>query len=92
MDKQVAEVAFATAYKQVIIPVTIDMDATTVQQLIDKSGVLVQFPVIDLKTMDVGIFSKLCQLETVVKHGDRVEIYRSLLQHPMEARRKRATG
>jgi putative ubiquitin-RnfH superfamily antitoxin RatB of RatAB toxin-antitoxin module len=92
MDKQVAEIAFATADKQVIVPVTLDKDVSTVQQLIDKSRVLEQFPGIDLKTMGVGIFSKPCQLETVVKQGDRVEIYRSLLQHPMDARRKRAAG
>lgn len=38
----------------------------------------------------VGIFGKVVPLNTILKSGDRVEIYRPLCQDPMEARRKKA--
>jgi len=39
---------------------------------------------------DVGIFSKPCKLDTELRVGDRVEIYRPLIADPKEVRRKRA--
>ncbi len=90
MDKQI-EVAFATPGKQMLISVILSADSIyTIQQVINKSGILQQFPEIDLEKMSVGIFAKKCQLETVVESGDRVEIYRPLHQNPMDARRNRA--
>jgi putative ubiquitin-RnfH superfamily antitoxin RatB of RatAB toxin-antitoxin module len=90
MDRQL-EVSFASPDKQVIIPVKLPDDSTfTVKRAIDESGIMQQFPEIDLAKMAVGVFSKVCELETVVGENDRVEIYRSLYQHPMDARRKRA--
>jgi putative ubiquitin-RnfH superfamily antitoxin RatB of RatAB toxin-antitoxin module len=38
----------------------------------------------------VGIFGKQISLDTILKPGDRVEIYRPLLLSPTEARRLRA--
>jgi hypothetical protein len=38
----------------------------------------------------VGIFGKLCKLETVVRASDRVEIYRPLLADPKLVRQQRA--
>jgi putative ubiquitin-RnfH superfamily antitoxin RatB of RatAB toxin-antitoxin module len=38
----------------------------------------------------VGIFGKLCDLNQLLKAGDRVEIYRALHNDPKEARRQRA--
>ena len=90
MDKQV-EVAFASPDKQVIIPVNLSDDSKfTVKKAIDESGIMQQFPEIDLAKMAVGVFSKICKLDTVVGQNDRVEIYRPLHQHPMDARRNRA--
>ncbi len=40
----------------------------------------------------VGIFGQLKKLTDKVENGDRIEIYRSLLIDPKEARRKRATS
>ncbi|NOQ77207.1 MAG: RnfH family protein [Methylococcaceae bacterium] len=87
MDK--VEVAFAIPEKQVVITVTL-VEGSTVQQAIDTSGVVNQFSEIDLLSMPVGIFGKICKLDQGVKSGDRVEIYRPLLQNPMDARRNRA--
>lgn len=40
--------------------------------------------------LSVGIFSKIVSLDTVLKDGDRIEIYRSLLIDPKEKRRRQA--
>jgi len=83
------EVAFATPDKQVCIPVKLK-EVICVQEAIILSGIKNQCSEIDLSKMKVGIFGKVCDLKKMVSHGDRVEIYRSLLCHPMDARRNRA--
>ena len=88
MDKCV-EVAFAKPEQQWSLSVSYVAGAT-VQQFIEVSGILQQCPEIDLTTMPVGIYGKVCKLNDRVSEGDRVEIYRPLLQHPMDARRNRA--
>ncbi len=83
------EVAYALPMRQVVLKVEVS-PGTTVQQAIESSGVLQQFPQIDFATAVVGIFSRPCRLGDVVKAGDRIEIYRPLLIDPKEARRNRA--
>ncbi len=63
---------------------------TTIEQAVLQSGVLRQFPDIDLERCRVGIYGKLKTLDTVLRAGDRIEIYRPLLADPMDARRRRA--
>lgn len=87
-DKMV-EVAYATPNKQVIIPVKL-LDGMTAQQAIVQSGIVQQFPEIDLQTNKVGLFGKLTSLDTALRHMDRVEIYRALIADPKEVRRQRA--
>jgi len=60
----------------------------TVSDVLLASGVLASHP--EVKGMPVGIFSTLVTLDTAVKSGDRVEIYRQLLVDPKEKRRQRA--
>ncbi len=55
-------------------------EGATVRDVIAHSGLLDQFPEIDLDTMKVGIFGAVTKLEKPVKEGDRVEIYRPI--HP----------
>lgn len=83
------EVAFALVDKQVIIPVEVAAHAT-IKDAIERSGILHQFPDIDLSQNKVGIFSKLGKLDTPLKPGDRVEIYRTLIADPKEVRKQRA--
>lgn len=47
-----------------------------------------------LRTLKTGIWSKLRPLDTPLRSGDRVEVYRPLTVDPKEARRQRyqATG
>jgi putative ubiquitin-RnfH superfamily antitoxin RatB of RatAB toxin-antitoxin module len=63
---------------------------TTLHQAIDSSGVVAEAPEIDLSVWRVGIHGKLKPLDTVLREGDRVEIYRPLTADPKEARRRRA--
>ena len=63
---------------------------TSIAQAIEASGVLKQFPQIDLTQQRVGIFGKLKTPDTLLREGDRVEIYRPLQADPKETRRRRA--
>lgn len=65
---------------------------TQVQDAIEQSGVLHQFPEIDLGQNKVGIFGKVVKPQQVLQDGDRIEIYRPLIADPREARKRRAAG
>lgn len=83
------EVAFANSEQPIIIQLKVG-EGSSVQQVIKLSGIAKQVADVDLASLKVGIFSQLCNLDKIVEQDDRVEIYRPLPQHPMEARRKRA--
>lgn len=83
------EVVYANPSQQALIRLDLPAE-TTVETAILQSGVLEQFPEIDLTVNAVGIFSKRVTLDQVLSDGDRVEIYRPLLIDPKQARRKRA--
>ena len=83
------EVAFATPDKQVIKALNVPVGAT-MEQAVEKSGILDEFPEIDLAKNKMGIFGKLGKKTAELKAGDRVEIYRPLIADPKESRRKRA--
>ncbi len=89
-DEQIkVEVAYAQPDGQVIIPVDIENGAN-LDDAINLSGILDQFPDIDLTKNKVGIFGKLAKLDRELRSGDRVEIYRALIADPKEVRRRRA--
>ncbi|MBL4850891.1 MAG: RnfH family protein [Gammaproteobacteria bacterium] len=83
------EVAYATLEEQLILKQSIAPNAT-VETALQASGLLEHFPDIDLSVNKVGIFGKLCKLNTSLRPGDRIEVYRKLIADPKEARRKRA--
>lgn len=82
------EVAYATPDRQQLIPVSLAANST-VEQAIEVSGILQEFPEIDLSQQKVGIFGQICNLDKNLSAEDRVEIYRPLKQNPMDARRGR---
>ncbi|WP_455366463.1 RnfH family protein [Kaarinaea lacus] len=88
-DQILVEVAYAKPDVQVIIPLFVDV-GTTLEQAIQQSGVLDDFPEIDLNKNKVGIFSKIAKKDTVLREKDRVEIYRPLIADPKEVRKQRA--
>jgi len=89
MQDLMAEVAYALPEKQLIIPVKIT-EGMTAEAAIRASGIMEKFPEIDLDINKIGIFGKLSKLDTVLRHLDRVEIYRPLIADPKEVRRQRA--
>ena len=83
------EVIYALPDRQPLLRVQL-AEGATVEDAIRASGVLDEFPEIDLANNKVGIFSKLVKLDEAVRDKDRVEIYRPLIADPKEVRRKRA--
>jgi len=83
------EVAYAIPEKQMLIPVNVDV-GTTIGGAIVQSGIMMEFPDLDIENSQVGIFGKVMPMTKVLAEGDRVEIYRPLKADPKEVRRKRA--
>lgn len=83
------EIAYAKPDVQVIIPLYVDI-GTTLEQAVQLSGILENFPEIDLDKNKVGIFSKLAKKDIQLREKDRVEIYRPLIADPKQVRKQRA--
>ena len=83
------EVAYALPNQQLIIPISMPPEANA-EAAIRASGILDKFPEIDLEVNQIGIFSKLSKLDSPLRNLDRIEIYRSLIADPKEARKQRA--
>ncbi len=80
-------VAYADKFKQTWLK--LDMpDGSTVQDAILRSGILDQFPEIDLARNEVGIFGKLTKLDAPLADGNRVEIYRPIIADPETVERR----
>ena len=80
-------IAYALPHRQVWFDVNVP-DGATVKDAIERSGILKQFPEIDLEKNKVGIFAKLSKLDVVLTDGDRVEIYRPITCDPKTVPRK----
>jgi hypothetical protein len=74
-------VVYALPEEQVWLSVDVDHTATVLSAIQD-SHILNIFPNIDLDKQKVGIFSKIAKLDSELKEGDRVEIYRPLIWQP----------
>ena len=83
------EVVYALPERQAVIQLDIAPEAT-IEAVIQQSGILLQFPEIDLAKNKVGVFGKLGKLTDTLHSGDRVEIYRPLIADPKEVRKQRA--
>jgi putative ubiquitin-RnfH superfamily antitoxin RatB of RatAB toxin-antitoxin module len=92
----VVEVAYATPEKQKIISLTVPEGCTAYNAVIE-SGIVNEFPAINLDKDPMGIFSRPLNgkgqplpKDYVLQEGDRVEIYRPLQIDPKQARLQRA--
>lgn len=83
------EVAYAKPDEQVILTLTVS-EGCTLLEAIHSSGILQRFPEIDLSKQAIGVFSQPRQLGERAEEGDRIEIYRPLLNDPKETRRRKA--
>jgi len=88
-EKISVEVAYALPERQVILRLAVNQGAT-LEQAILSSGIVEQFPEIDLAVNKVGVFGKLGKLDDILRAGDRVEIYRPLIADPKQVRKQRA--
>ena len=75
------EVVCALPRRETVLSVSLPDGATVLDALL-KAGLG--------KENSVGIFGEPATLETRLRDGDRVEVYRPLQIDPKEARRKRA--
>ena len=90
------EVAYALPRRQRLVELRV-APGTSALDAVLKSGILQEYPDIDLATASMGIFAKPLDGKTLplpkdycLKPRDRVEIYRPLLIDPKEARLARA--
>lgn len=83
------EVVYALARRQKVVNLTLP-EGATVRDAILASGLLAEFPELDLEQNKVGIWNKLAKLDARLRDHDRVELYRPLLADPKEVRRQRA--
>ena len=67
-------------------------DDSSVNDAIQRSGILKQFPYIDLKAQKVGVFGRLVKLDATLKPGDRIEIYRAITCDPQTVPRRDGVG
>jgi len=81
-------VAYSDPAQQTWLRIEVPEDST-VEQAIIKSGILRQFPDIDLEAQTVGIFGKQTKLDAGLKPGDRIEIYRGITADPATVPRRR---
>ena len=85
------EVAYAQPGMQRLYTLQVAANAT-VRDAIVQCNVLREFAEIDLNRNKTGIFGKVVKLDQILRHGDRVEIYRPLIADPKLARKQRAAA
>lgn len=61
---------------------------STAQYALQSSGLYDEHP--EAVDLAIGLFGELCQAQTELRNGDRLEVYRDLVFDPMESRRRRA--
>lgn len=81
-------VAYSEPVQQIWLRIEVPENCT-VQNAIERSGILETFPNIDLSIQKVGIFGKLTKPNATLRPGDRVEIYREIIADPKTVPRRR---
>ena len=87
--KIMVEVVYALPEEQTLLVFEVE-EASTAEEVIRQSGILQQYPEIDLTKNKIGLFSKIIKMNHELRDKDRVEIYRALIADPKEVRKKRA--
>jgi hypothetical protein len=64
----------------------------TLADALERSGLAIRHPNLDLSRAAVGIFGKRSDRATALADGDRVEVYRPLIVDPKKARRTRVSA
>jgi len=82
-------VAVALPARQEVIEVEMP-EGSDVAAALAAAGVATRFPELDLARCEVGIWSRPCARDQVLREGDRVEVYRPLAADAKAMRRERA--
>ena len=87
-DRITVSVAYADAQRQIVRAVALDQGAR-VADAIRCSGIAAELPA-DFRAEAIGVFGRRVSESTLLRDGDRVELYRPLRVDPKQARRRRA--
>jgi putative ubiquitin-RnfH superfamily antitoxin RatB of RatAB toxin-antitoxin module len=85
------EVVYGLTLNQHVIRLEV-APGTKVSDVITDSGILQLCPELATDTLRVGIWGRAVDPGTLVRHLDRIEIYRPLSADPKLVRRNRARG
>ena len=85
------EVVYAKRERQEVVLVELEEGARAIDAL-RESRLCALYPEIDAAAAPLGIFGQGVPPETLLRDGDRVEIYRPLAIDPKLARRAKATA
>ena len=83
------EVVYALPEKQKLVSVAVQA-GTTARQALRLSCLAEFFPGLNAEQCPVGVFGREVDWDFVLRDGDRVEVYRPLLNDPREQRRELA--
>jgi putative ubiquitin-RnfH superfamily antitoxin RatB of RatAB toxin-antitoxin module len=83
------EIAYALPEKQLIKTLEVPL-GTTAQQAVGASGIAQAFDGLIPEDSQLGIFGKVVANNQILREGDRIEIYRSLIADPKVVRKERA--
>ena len=81
--------AIALAQRQVVIDLRM-REGATLADAIAAARLEERFAGLDWSELRCGIWSRVVSRATVLRDGDRVELYRELKADPKDARRRRA--
>lgn len=82
------EVVYAAADQQWLVTLELPY-GTTVRGALERAHVFERLPAEVLSDVSYGIFGVPCGPDTVLGDGDRLEIYRPLVDDPKAIRRRR---
>jgi putative ubiquitin-RnfH superfamily antitoxin RatB of RatAB toxin-antitoxin module len=83
-------VAYALPDVQTLLTIEVG-EGCTLEQALALSGILLQHPEINWAHNKAGVNSRVRPMHTILKAGDRVEIYRPRVADPKTERRTRAS-
>ena len=84
-----AEVCFASPDLQTLMPITVTQ-GTSVRAAVMGSILPSMFTEFDFSCLPCGVFGQVVDDDHQVRAGDRIEVYRPLINDPKARRRNRA--
>jgi len=82
-------IVVARAARQEVVEIEL-AEGSTVAEALERVRAHRAFAEVDWARLRVGIWSRECAPDTVLRDGDRIELYRALVADPKAQRRARA--